>query len=357
MPLHPHLQRLRDTAQRTLPEPLWQHLQQGAHDAEGSLPSVFDAEALTPRPLRALAHGHTQLQLWQQALAHPILLAPMAYARLFHEVGEGGLAMAATAQGSTAITSSLASQSLAHIADAHRQGLSPDDAHLQQAGASPAASAPWFQLYWQGSRTATEALLQRALHSGAPVVVFTVDAPIKPWSLQLPEGIEAVNLPEPDVDAPDSGHVFDHWMAQAPIWADVHWLRQVCPVPLVIKGLLHPDDALQAQALGLDGIVVSSHGGRVLAGAPSVLTALRAMRQVLAPHMVLLADSGIRSGRDVFVALQAGAQAVLVGRPAVWGLAAQGALGVAQVLRILRDELEMTMALMGCATLADIRAS
>jgi 4-hydroxymandelate oxidase len=143
----------------------------------------------------------------------------------------------------------------------------------------------------------------------------------------------------------------------------VTWLRQQCPVPLLLKGILHPDDAQAAIDLGCDGIVVSCHGGRVMSGCVSPLAALRQIAARVEGHtagrtqgsMPILFDSGIRSGRDAFVALQSGATAVLVGRPCLWGLAARGALGVAQALRILRDELEMTMALMGCATLADIR--
>jgi 4-hydroxymandelate oxidase len=341
---------LRQRAQALLPAEVWGHVQQGAHDANHPCPSVFDEHPLTPRPLRPLAQGHTGLTLWGQGLEHPLLVAPLAYALLCHPDGDQGLAMAAAAQGGQSVVSSLASQPLADIVQAHRQGL-PPEAHAK------APAAPWFQLYWQGSRQATLALLQMALLVGCPVVVFTVDAPIKPAGLVLPPGVRAVNLPaQPPVAAPDTGSVFTHWMAQAPTWEDLRWLRAQCPVPLLLKGILHVDDALAAITLGCDGLIVSTHGGRVLPGCVSPLQALKHMAPRVAGRVPLLLDSGIRSGRDAFVALQAGASAVLVGRPCLWGLAAQGALGVAQALRILRDELEMTMALMGCATLADIQA-
>ncbi|MEY4764248.1 MAG: hypothetical protein RI907_921 [Pseudomonadota bacterium] len=343
---------LREQAQARLPEALWQHLQQGAHDAGAPAPSEFDAQPLTPRPLRALGHGHTSLQLWGQTWAHPLIVAPLAYAGLFHADGECGLAMAAAAQGGVSVTSSLASQPFSDVAQAHRHG------QAEPLGAAP-DQAPWFQLYWQGSRERTQALLQRALDAGSPVVVFTVDAPIKLAGLELPPHVRAVNLPPAPTGpaAPTTGEVFGHWMAQAPTWDDLVWLRSQCAQPLLVKGILHPDDAQAALQAGCDGLVVSSHGGRVLSGCPPVLRALTAIRQRVGPQVPLLLDSGIRSGRDAFVALQSGATAVMVGRPCLWGLAAQGALGVAQALRILRDELAMTMALMGCATLADIPES
>jgi 4-hydroxymandelate oxidase len=159
------------------------------------------------------------------------------------------------------------------------------------------------------------------------------------------------------MQAPASGvpaglsQVFGNWMAQAPTWDDLAWLRRQTDLPLLVKGILHADDAQAAMDAGCDGLVVSNHGGRVLAGAPSSLDALGAVVQRVQGKVPVLLDSGVRSGRDVYVALAHGATAVLIGRPFVWGLAARGATGVAHVLRLLRDELEMTMALTGCASL------
>jgi 4-hydroxymandelate oxidase len=342
------LQHLRAQAQARLSAEVWAHIQQGAHDADQPSPSPFDTVPLTPRPLRKLAHGHTRVNLWGETLDHPLLVAPLAYPLLCHTDGDRGLAMAAAAQGGQSVVSSLASQPLGDIVAAHRHGQGEDSV----------PSMPWFQLYWQGSRDATLALLHTALHAGCGVIVFTVDAPIKPAGLVLPPGVAAVNLPLHSLMAPsESGSVFQHWMARAPSWDDVTWLRARCPVKLMLKGVLHADDALAAVALGCDGLVVSTHGGRVLAGCVSPLQALRQIASCVAGRVPVLVDSGIRSGRDAFVALQAGASAVMLGRPCLWGLAAQGALGVAQALRIVRDELEMTMALMGCATLDDIRSA
>jgi 4-hydroxymandelate oxidase len=247
--------------------------------------------------------------------------------------------MAASAQGTQMIVSSLASQSFTAIAKAADQ---------------PGCGKPWFQLYWQGNRKKTLRLLDRALDAGFATIVFTVDAPVKVASLQLPQHIQAVNLESSDAPVSSTSMVFDGWMAQAPTWDDLDWLRAQTKLPLLVKGLLHPDDASRAAESGCDGIVVSNHGGRVLKNAVPSLLALEQIAARIAGRIPVLFDSGIRSGQDVYTALAFGASAVLLGRPYIWGLAAEGALGVARVIRLLRDELEMTMALTGCARLADI---
>ena len=209
-----------------------------------------------PRPLRDVRGGHTRLTLLGQELDHPILLAPVAYQRLFHPDGEAASAMAASAQGGQLLISSLASQPVETIVEA-----------AYQAGDKP----PWFQLYWQGDRGRTLRLMQRAILAGCSVIVLTVDAPVKLATLQLPPGIVAVNL-ERELDAvPPSTRgsvVFDGWMRRAPTWDDLAWLRQQSKLPLLVKGLLHPDDAEQAVSVGCDGIVVSNHGGACLLARP-----------------------------------------------------------------------------------------
>lgn len=329
-------------AQVRLEPGIWHYLQEGDSPALGA---ALRETPLMPRPLRVLSGGHTRLQLLGSALEHPILLAPVAYQRLFHADGEQASAMAAAAQGTQMVISSLASQPIGDIAHTYSQTAEPHRTRI-----------PWFQLYWQGARAPTLRLLQRAQHAGCSAIVFTVDAPIKRASLVLPAHIAAVNLEPGDALPAGASQVFDGWMQRAPTWDDVHWLREQTRLPLLLKGLMHPQDAEAAVAAGCDGVIVSSHGGRVLCGTPPILHALRAIAQQVGARVPVLMDSGVRSGRDVFVALAAGASAVLVGRPYVWGLAAQGAWGVARVLRLLRDELEMTMALTGCATLEEIQA-
>lgn len=329
-------------AQARLEPSVWHYLQDGAGNGASLIANeqAFAAIKLMPRPLADVRGGNTRLQLFGQEFAHPIMLAPVAYQRLFHPDGECASAMAAAAQDGLMVVSSLASQTLEEIATA-------------------ATSPMWFQLYWQGDRSRTLKLVQRALAAGYCAVMFTVDAPIKQAAIQLPCGIKAVNLEPPmllPALSPEQSLVFDGWMSQAPSWDDVQWLREQIPSPLLIKGLLHPDDATKAIALGCDGLVVSNHGGRVLDGAPTSLDSLSTIVQAANGCVPVLLDSGIRNGRDVYKALALGADAVMIGRPYIWGLASSGVLGVAHVIRLMRDELEMTMALTGCAGIEALAA-
>ena len=330
-----------EQARKILAPDIWQYLDAGTarnrtrHQNE----YAFDSIHLTPRPLADVRGGHTRSELFGQTLTHPFLIAPIAYQRLFHPMGEVGVAMAALAQDTTYIMSSLASQPLSDI--------------------TATGAYCWFQLYWQSSREASLRLLRKAEQAGATAIVFTVDAPIKQSSLTLPQDISAVNL-EPARALPaintTQSTVFDQWMTLAPRWEDLVWLRSQTELPLLVKGLLHIEDAQHAIDAGCDGLIVTNHGGRVLDGTPSSLEVLQRFRPQLSPSIPLLFDSGIRSGSDAFKAIALGATAVLIGRPIIWGLV-QGPLGVAHVLRLLRDELEMTMALMGCASIASISGS
>lgn len=327
------LELLQQQAQAALSPEAWAYLQDTAGrglTAQANR-AAFDAIRLVPRVLADMRQAITAVNLFGQSLEHPLLLAPIAYQRLFHADGEQGSAAAADAQGGTMLVSSLASQSLESIAAASERPL-------------------WFQLYWQGSRERTLRLLKRAEAAGYAVVVVTVDAPVKQAVCNLPPHIWAVNCEQPLQASPlktGESAVFQGWMSQAPTWQDMLWLRAQTQHPLLIKGILHANDAEQAMGLGFDGIIVSNHGGRVL---DSVTSSLDALTQVLAQvqgRVPVLFDSGIRSGLDAYKALSLGAAAVCIGRPYVYGLAANGALGVAQVIRLMRDELEMTMALMG----------
>lgn len=330
-----------EQARKILAPDIWQYLDSGtaAHRTRHQNESVFDSIHLIPRPLADVRGGHTRIELFGQTLAHPFLIAPIAYQGLFHPMGEVGVAMAALAQQTPYIMSSLASQPLSDI--------TATGAHC------------WFQLYWQSSREASLRLLRKAEQAGATAIVFTVDAPIKQSGLTLPQDISAVNLEPapvlPTINTTQS-RVFDQWMTLAPRWEDLNWLRSQTQLPLLVKGLLHIEDAQRAIDAGCDGLIVSNHGGRVIDDTPSSLEVLQRFRPQLSPSIPLLFDSGIRSGSDAFKAIALGASAVLIGRPIIWGLV-QGPLGAAHVLRLLRDELEMTMALMGCADIASISGS
>lgn len=307
---------------------------------------AFTQTWLSPRLLRAMKQGHTQLNLLGQVLPHPILLAPVAYQKLVHPQGEIASAQAATAMDTCFVTSTLSSIPLEDIAQA--------------------ASRKWFQLYFQPDRAVTLDLVRRAERAGYSALVVTLDTTIKAPSLRLqrrgfalPNEIQAVNLdryPPPPTRSLNEGDsvIFQGFMADAPTWDDLAWLMSHCQLPVVVKGVLRADDAQALQAMGVAAQVVSNHGGRALDGVPASLSVLPAIRVAVGTDYPLLLDSGIRSGSDIFKAIALGANAVLIGRLQVYALAVAGALGVAHLMRTLREELELCMAQAGCATLADI---
>lgn len=311
--------------------------------------SAWDALPLLPRVLQPLAGGHTRVTLLGRSLAHPILLAPIAFQRMAHPDGELATAHTAAALGAGLVLSTQSSTPLEQVAQAM----------LSEPGRGPL----WFQLYLQHDRGFTRALVQRAEAAGYEALVLTVDAPSsgardreRRANFRLPPGIRAVNLdglpPAPPVQlAPGQSALFDGLLRHAPTWDDVAWLQAQTRLPVLLKGILHPGDARQAAALGLAGLIVSNHGGRTLDTTPPTARVLPHITQAVAGSMPVLVDGGIRRGTDVLKAMALGASAVLLGRPYVYGLANAGAVGVAHVLRLLRDELEIAMALCGCRTL------
>lgn len=300
--------------------------------------AAWDALALRPRVLRAVAGLHTRCELFGRAWPTPLLVAPMALHRLAHADGELATAVAAAAQGAGLVFSCQASQRLEDVAPAM----------LRDAGRGPL----WFQLYPLPSRDDTLQLVRRAEAAGCEALVVTVDAAVRVArraerapGFALPAGITTVNLPATAQPADLAG-----MLARAPTWDDIAWLRRETRLPLLLKGVLHPLDAQDAVAHGVDGLIVSNHGGRTLDGAAATALALPAVVQA-AGTLPVLVDGGLQHGTDVLRALALGARAVLIGRPVLWGLATAGAAGVAHVLRLLRDELEAGMAQCGARDL------
>ena len=221
----------------------------------------------------------------------------------------------------------------------------------------------WLQLYWQGRREHNLALVRRAEQAGYEAIVVTVDAPLagirnrqQRMGFVLPPHVQAVNLAAGSAPSTAQGiaTVFDRLIADAPTWADISWLVQATTLPVIVKGILDAEDARQAIAAGVAAIIVSNHGGRVLDGVLPALTALPAVVAAVNGAAPVLLDGAIRRGSDVFKALALGASAVLIGRAYIHALATAGALGVAHLLRTVREELEITMALCGCANPAAI---
>lgn len=302
---------------------------------------------LRPNVLSQLAGGSTATTLLGQQLDAPILVAPMAYQQLLHADGECGTAAAATAQGLGMVLSAQSGQDMRDVRAAGE-------------------NCGWMQLYWLGSREGTLELANRAFQAGFQALVLTVDAPVQgvrdgeiEAGFSLPPEVSPVNLAgisQPQLTMPGEGEslIFDRIAHVLPSWEDVAWLCEAAPLPILLKGITHAADAARGIAAGAAGIIVSNHGGRVLDGVPSSISVLPGVAEAVGGRVPVLMDSGIRRGVDVFRALALGADAVLVGRPVCHGLAVAGAQGASHVLRLMRDELEVAMALMGCAQLSDI---
>jgi 4-hydroxymandelate oxidase len=306
---------------------------------------------LSSRVLRPLSGGHTSVSLLGRTLTHPMLVAPMAYQCMAHPNGELATAMACAAQGAGLV---LSTQSTVPLEDVAQRML--DDAER---------GPLWFQLYLLPDRAFVQRLVQRAEAAGFEALVLTVDAPVqgardreRRAGHRRAAQFQAVNLagrvvPPPTDLQPGQSALFDDLLLHAPTWDDIAWLRSITRLPLLLKGITHPQDARLAIAHGAAGVKVSNHGGRTLDTLPASAELLPGVVRAVAGQIPVLVDGGIRRGTDVLKALALGASAVLVGRPVLHGLANSGAVGVAHVLRLLRDELEIAMALTGCRDLSD----
>ncbi len=338
-------------AQRVLDDNAWAYVAGGAGD-ELTLHwnrDAFQKYAILPRVLVKSDAPSTSFELFGRTLTHPIIVAPLAYQRLLHPHGESATALAAAAQESTMVLSTLASTT------------------IEAAASVEGGSCRWFQLYMQERRDDTMSLVRRAEDAGYEAIVLTVDAPLsgarnreQRIGFRLPEGVRAENLvarPATHQSSPDDGPtsaVFSEYLRNASTWQDVEWLVGKTRLPVLIKGIAHPDDADIAIQRGARGIIVSNHGGRTLDTIPATLDLLAPIVDRTSERVPLLVDGGIRRGTDVYKCLALGATAVLVGRPILYGLAVAGARGVSHVLRILRDEFEIAMMLSGCMTISQI---
>lgn len=340
-----------ELAQARLDANAWAYVSGGAGDEHTvrANRAAWDTLCLQPRVLCRTAGGHTRRTLLGRTLTHPILLAPVAHQRLAHPDGELATAYAAAALGAGMVLS--------------LQSNTPVEAVAQAMHGEPEAGPLWMQLYPQADRGFWRELVQRAEAAGCEALVLTVDAPVsgardreRRAHFRLPPGISAVHLAGRPLAAappasPGCSALFDDLLHAAPTWDDVDWLCGTTRLPVLLKGVMHPADAREARAHGVAGLIVSNHGGRTLDTAAPTARVLPGVVAAVQGHLPVLVDGGIRRGTDVFKALALGASAVLVGRPQVWALAAAGAHGVAHLLRLLRDELEIAMALCGCATL------
>lgn len=309
---------------------------------------AWDAIRLQSRNMVSMSGGHTELTLLGTRYKHPVFIAPVAYHRLAHRDGELATALAAQAMQAGMVLSTLSSVSLEEVA--------------------ANTTAPlWFQLYLQADKAQTMMLVKRAEQAGFRALVVTIDAPVtgvrnaeQRAGFTLPPHVTAANLAGMPVAqrhtaAAGNSPVFGSGLADSmPTWDDIAWLVSATHLPVLVKGVLNPQDARDAIRAGVAGIIVSNHGGRVLDTLPATIQALPGVAREVDGRVPVLLDGGIRRGTDIVKALALGASAVMVGLPVIHGLAAAGATGVAHVLHILRTELEIAMVLCGCKRLDEI---
>ncbi|HWO82543.1 MAG TPA: alpha-hydroxy-acid oxidizing protein [Solirubrobacterales bacterium] len=321
----------------------------GSEETMRANTEVFARHRIVPRMLRDVASRDLSTTVLGTEMPAPLLLAPIGVQKVVHDEGELATARAAAAVGVPMIGSTAAHFSLEEIAEA--------------GGEAPR----WFQLYWPNDPALARSMVERAERAGYGAVVLTVDTFIPGWKprdlqqawLPFLNGMGVANYfqdpvfraalektPEEDVGAA-TGHFLGVQANPSLSWDDLSQLREMTSLPIVIKGIQHPEDAREAARRGIDGVVVSNHGGRQVDGAISSLEALPAIAAAAGEDLAILFDSGIRGGADALKALALGADAVCLGRPYVWGLALGGQAGVEAVLKMVLAELDLTMALCG----------
>jgi lactate 2-monooxygenase len=372
--------RLEARAEQTMAAEAFAYVAAGAGN-ESTLQAnraAFERRRIVPRMLRDVAERDTSVELFGRRLHSPFLLAPIGVLELAHREADLAVARAARAEGVPMIFSTQAS--------------TPMEACAEALGDSPR----WFQLYWSSSDELVESLVSRAEACGCEAIVVTLDTTILGWR---PRDLEPAFLPflhgkgiaqytsdpvfrrlaaeEPAEESPQPKptlsalrtlfHVVrsgagregvqkfvDIYSRPSLTWQKLPFLRERTELPILLKGILHPDDARRALESGVDGLVVSNHGGRQVDGSIATLDALPGIVEAVAGRVPVLLDSGIRGGADGFKALALGATAVLLGRLYVYGLAIAGEAGVREVIRNFACDFDLTMGLAGCRAVAEI---
>jgi 4-hydroxymandelate oxidase len=342
-------------AEAALDPMAWRYFQAGAGDQRTLRENraAFERCRLLPRVLVDVGRRSLATTVLGKPVEWPVLVAPMAFHGLACAEGECATARAAVATGTVMIVSTMANVA------------------LEEVRAAAPAGRQWFQLYVQRDRGITAELVSRAAAAGYEALVVTVDAPVLGrregdlrHGFRLPPHLRPGNLALGDAallaGAGDARSALAMQFAASTdpsmSWRDLGWLRSLSPLPLVLKGVLHPADARRAAEEGVAAVVVSNHGGRQLDGAVAALDALPGVVAAAGERLEVLMDGGIRRGTDVLVALALGARAVLLGRPVLWGLAVSGEAGALRVLSLLRDELDLALALAGCTAPSEVTA-
>jgi isopentenyl diphosphate isomerase/L-lactate dehydrogenase-like FMN-dependent dehydrogenase len=351
-------ERLKREAKRRLPLAAYSYVAGGA-GSEGTMRTnaeAFRRWQIVPRMLRDVGTRDLTTKLFGAELPAPVLLGPVGVQAIVHPDGELATARAAAATGVPYVHSTAASHSIEEAAEANGDG------------------PRWFQLYWPSNPELATSFLDRAEAAGYSAIVVTLDTTLLAWRprdlqggyLPFLKGIGTANYfsdpvfraglekpPEEDLQAA-VGHWIMAFSNPTISWDKLSFLRENTELPILLKGILHPDDARLAVEHGMDGVIVSNHGGRQVDGAIGTLDALPAVAEVVPDDYPVLLDSGIRSAADAFKAMALGASAVLLGRPYVWALAVGGEAAVAQLVRGFLAELDLTLALSGHTSFAKV---
>lgn len=285
-----------------------------------------------------------------QKISFPLIIAPTAFHKMAHAEGECAVAKASVKADTIMCLSTLSNTTVEDVSKDCNANF-------------------WFQLYVFRDKSVTEKLVRRVENAGAKAIVVTVDAPLLGTrekdvknKFQLPQGLSVINLmPDSKEDLPDGkpdsglSLYFNEMLDQSLNWKDIEWLASITKLPIILKGIVRPDDALKAIEYGAKGIVVSNHGGRQLDTSPATIEVLPAIADKVDNRIEILVDGGVRRGTDILKAVALGAKAVLIGRPILWGLSCNGSEGVYSVLSLLKKEFDLAMALSGCPSVKDIQ--
>jgi 4-hydroxymandelate oxidase len=341
-----------EKAAARLPKATYDYITSGSADEITLRENVaaFQRIRILPPLLHGVASADPSTTVLGQPISLPVMLAPVACQRMYHPEGALAAARAAAAAGTV-------------------YGMSSSVGHSVEQVARAAEGPKWFQLYPPKDRAVARRLVERADRAGFQAIIVTVD--LGEWKdsdrrnrFVLPKDMLVKHLRDigftqvSDTMSYEEVQAFNSQAWDMGLsWDFFDWLRGITKLPLVIKGVLRPEDARKAVSLGLDGIVVSNHGGRRLDGMPAAIDMLAEIVEAVGGRTEIFLDSGVRRGTDVLIALALGAKAVLIGRPYAWALAADGQAGVSQVIELLRDEFLNAMMATGCATTGDIGPS
>ena len=365
---------LRNLARRRLPRVVFEFIDGGSQD-EVTLranQTDFSAWRLMPRTLTDIRQRDQSVELFGERYASPLILAPTGLAGLLARKGELQAVRAASRANVPYCLSTMATRSIEEIAD-------------------EADAANWFQLYVLRDRGLTKAFIERARAANCSALVLTVDTKMQGprerdirngftvpprfslstladfalhwrWLFDVGLGpkIKFRNFEGTDVNADDAMTItqfIDKQWDLSVSWQDVEWFKTEWGGPVLLKGLLSPDDAAKAVDAGVDGVIVSNHGGRQLDGAISAIAALPAVTKAVAGRVPVILDGGVRRGADAIKAIALGATACMIGRPWLYGLAAGGEAGVDRALAILHDEIDLALGLLGCTSLSEVDRS